>query len=159
MTTYTIHKYDHNSVPVWHYHGTLDWQTATTVCVHAHFGTLKGRDADIDVVTFRVGDLMTEWFYSDRWYNIFQINDVEDGRIKGWYCNICRPATFYPDSLTHDDLALDVFVHPDGVITLLDEDEFAAIRIDEAERRTAWDAVDELRAQVAGRSGPFAGIR
>lgn len=155
MTVYTIHKHDHNGVPVWQYHGTLDLQTANTVCVHAHFGTLKGRDVDIDVVTFRVGDLMTEWFYSDRWYNVFQIDDVDHGHVKGWYCNISRPAMFYADYLTHDDLALDVFVRPDGTIDLLDEDEFALIDISDTERRTAWDAVAQIREAVTVRAAPF----
>ncbi len=157
MSFYTIYKRDHDGNPVWHYPATLDYQTETTVCIHAYFAALFGGDVE-SIITFRMGDLMTEWFYSDRWYNVFQIEDVDDGRIKGWYCNITRPALFYADYLVHDDLALDVFVHPDGAIVLLDEDEFAAIDIPDIDRAAAWDAVAQIRAAVAERSGPFAVI-
>lgn len=152
---FTIHKHDHAGRYVWQYAGEVITRDTTSVCIQARFGSVGGTDVDSGVVVFRVGDRMTEWFYTDRWYNIFQIEDVDDGRIKGWYCNITRPAQVYADHLTHDDLALDLFVGPDGAITLLDEDEFAALDLPADERRAAWEAVAQIRRLVHDRHPPF----
>ena len=43
-------------------------------------------------VVFKKGDRFVEHYYTDRWYNIFAIHDREDGKIKGWYCNIGKLA-------------------------------------------------------------------
>src|SRR5512139_646162 len=45
-------------------------------------------------VVFRNGDRFVEYYYTDRWYNIFAIHDRDDHKIKGWYCNIGMPAAF-----------------------------------------------------------------
>ena len=42
--------------------------------------------------TLRRGDRFIETYYTDRWYNIFEIHAREDDRLKGWYCNIAKPA-------------------------------------------------------------------
>ena len=75
-----------------------------------------------------------EQFFSDRWYSIFEMHDVADDRLTGWYCNLSRPARFRDDGIEADDLALDLYVAPDGTVTLLDEDEFAALPLTDAER-------------------------
>jgi protein associated with RNAse G/E len=110
---------------------------------------------DVGYVVFRRGDVMTEWFYSDRWYNIFRIEDVEDGRLKGWYCNITRPAHITADVIAAADLALDVFVTPTGNFYLLDEDEFEALDLSMDERMSVVNAVDSLRRLVGTRAAPF----
>ncbi len=155
MATITVHKNDHNGEHVWQYDGEVIQRGATWVCLQARFG--RG-PVDIGVVTFRKGDLMTEWFYSDRYYNIFQIQDVDDDRIKGWYCNITRPATITAGAITSDDLALDVFVAPDGTITLLDEDEYVALDLPINERQAVTEAVTVLRDRVKRRESPFDSI-
>jgi uncharacterized protein len=134
-------------------------RTAHSVCIEAFFT----RDIAGGVVPIHAGDRMIEWFFADRWYNIFQHHAAEDDHLKGWYCNITRPAAFTdsPDGLTigADDLALDVFVHPDGHVQLLDEDELAALGLPEAELAQVWGAVAQLRALVQGRLAPFDTIR
>ena len=152
MTTIIVYKNDHHSKPVWHYTGKVIACGATWVCLQAHFGR---PDVDIGVMTFRQGDLMTEWFYTDRYYNVFRVEDVDDGRIKGWYCNITRPAIITEDRITADDLALDVFVSPSGEVTLLDEDELAALGLSDSELGNVWQAVVAIRAHVTKRAGPF----
>ena len=37
-----------------------------------------------------------ECFYNDRWYNILEIHDRDDDRLKAWYCNVTLPAEFTP---------------------------------------------------------------
>ena len=81
--------------------------------------------AEIDGVSIQTGDIFTEHYYADRPYNIFHIATPE-GHLKGWYCNVAFPAVLDQDRVTFVDLKLDVFVHPDGRTSVLDEDEFEA---------------------------------
>jgi predicted RNA-binding protein associated with RNAse of E/G family len=78
------------------------------------------------------------------------------GTFKGWYCNITRPARLSATEIWADDLALDVFVHPNGEQLVLDEDEFAELGLDEAEQTQARRALAELQQQAKEQQGPFA---
>lgn len=153
MSPITIQKLDHTGKLKYQYPGEVVERTPTSVCVVAPF---VGRESvDLGCVVLRRGDTFTEWHYSDRWYNIFQVNAVEDGHLKGWYCNVTRPATITARQVSADDLALDVYVMPDGEIHLLDEDEFAALNLSADEQAAAWRAVDALRQAAADRIPPF----
>lgn len=111
---------------------------------------------DLGYVVFETGDHFTEYFYSDRWHNIFAIRSVHGGALKGWYCNIARPATISDDVVAAEDLLLDVWVDPDGARQILDEDEFAAdTTLDEPTRAAALEALDALLGQIAAREPPF----
>ena len=154
MTPITVYKRDHAGRVVWHYAGEVLARGAGWVCLRALFD----RDAaDLGFVVFRRGDIFTEWFYADRWYNVFRVNDGGSGQLKGWYCNVTRPAQIAPERVDADDLALDVFVMPDGGLHLLDEDEFAALDLPPAERAAALRAVEAVRAAAAARAAPFDG--
>ena len=96
-------------------------------------------------VIFKTGDRFVEYYYTDRWYNIFVIHDRDDERIKGWYCNIGKPAVFEDGTVSYIDLALDLWVSTSGAQTVLDEDEFAALEIDEAARLGALKGLDGLK--------------
>lgn len=110
---------------------------------------------ELGYTTFEPGDQFTEWFYSDRWYNIMEVRSV-DGSLKGWYCNITYPATFEERRVTYRDLALDLWVAPDGTMTTLDEDEFEADdAIDAMARGHAVAALAHVRALVERRVAPF----
>lgn len=152
MTPITVHKCNHLGEKVWQYQGEAVERGATWVCLTARFGR---DDIDAGYVVFRRGDRMTEWFYSDRWYNVFRLEDVDDGRLKGWYCNIGRPARLGENVVAYDDLALDVFVSPGGEVLVLDEDEFDALRLPEADIAESWAAVEAIRAAVVARTFPF----
>lgn len=155
-----VEKRDSNGQTVLRYDGArVLARTPDSVCIEAFFT----RDIAGGVVPIHAGDRMVEWFFADRWYNIFEHHAVGDDRLKGWYCNVTRPALFTdsPDGLTiaADDLALDVFVHPDGRVQVLDEDELAALDLPEAELAQVWAAVTQIRALVQGRVAPFDTIR
>jgi hypothetical protein len=124
----TICKLDHRGNLKFEYHGEIVERGDGWVCLRAPF---VAEQADLGFVVFRRGDVFTEWHYAYRWYNVFQINSGEDGSLKGWYCNITRPAIFVENGeetlVSAEDLALDVYVMPDGRIRVLDEDEFKAL--------------------------------
>ena len=105
--------------------------------------------------TFETGDRFVEWFYSDRWYNIFEIHGHDD-RLKGWYCNIAAPARIEGGVIACRDLLLDLWVAPDGQMLVLDEDEFAAeTALDPQTRAAALAALAILRAMVQRGESPF----
>lgn len=96
-------------------------------------------------VVFKKGDRFVEYFYSDRWYNIFVIYDRDDGQRKGWYCNIGTPAIIEEQVVSYVDLALDLWVSTDGEQTVLDQDEFEALELNDAFRQAAWQGLDDLK--------------
>ncbi len=152
MTPITVYKLDHEGREVWHYDGEVLARDATWVQLEARFNR---PDRDLGYAVFRLNDRFVEWFYTDRWYNIFEIHDVEDDHLKGWYCNITRPALLTEDAIRSDDLALDLWVHPTGETLTLDEDEFAALTLDDETRGHALDALQQLKQLVVSGDAPF----
>jgi hypothetical protein len=96
-------------------------------------------------VVFKNGDRFVEYYYTDRWYNIFAIHDRDDGQVKGWYCNIGLLAEFKDGIVSYVDLALDLWVSAVGKQTLLDEKEFEALKLNEQLRSGALKGLEELK--------------
>ncbi|AZM44762.1 DUF402 domain-containing protein [Streptomyces sp. WAC 06738] len=116
--------------------------------VRAPWAGPKERDAGY--VRFEQGDVWTEHFWRDRWYSVKEIR-AADGRIKGWYCDVARPARVEEDRVTVHDLELDLWLSGDRQTLLrLDEDEFVASGLPErdpgtaARARAALDELEEL---------------
>lgn len=148
----TVVKNDHLGNEILRYTGTVIERQHHMICLDAVFS--RG-DVVTSYATFSKGDRMREWFYSDRWYNIFELHAFDDDRLKGWYCNITRPALFEDGCIIADDLALDLFITPQGKITLLDVDEFQALNLSTDERTHAQNAVEMIKQQVLERMPPF----
>ncbi len=126
----------------WHYEGRVLEKKSNAVVLEAFFNR---PDMPFIDVTLKENDRFVETFYTDRWYNIFEIYDRDDGSFKGWYCNVGRPAQIADGTVSYIDLALDLWVSPVGRQTVLDEDEFAALSIDTKDRRRALKALAELK--------------
>lgn len=105
-------------------------------------------------VVFKKGDRFVEYYYFDRWYNIFAIYDRDDDSLKGWYCNIGMPAVMEGDLVSYVDLALDLWVSADGKQTVLDEDEFAALNLDDELRANARAGLNELKMLFKNKRPP-----
>ncbi len=115
----------------------------------------KRATTDLGYVRFVTGDCFTEYYYSDRWYNILDIADAR-GQRKGWYCNIAQPASIFDGRIEQVDLLLDVWVDPRGKPLVLDEDEFEADQImSVAVRQGALNGLHELLELIATQSEPF----
>lgn len=139
----TVSKLDINGRETWRYSGKILWSGETFVQLEALFDR---DDAVFHGITLRRGDRFVEIFYSDRWYNIFEIYDREENVLKGWYCNIGLPAEIEDGRVSYRDLALDLLVFPDGRQLVLDEDEFAELELNDDQRRLARAALAELQA-------------
>ncbi|MFI7414217.1 DUF402 domain-containing protein [Streptomyces sp. NPDC049627] len=104
---------------------------------------------DFGFVRFEPGDVFTEYYWRDRWYAVKEVRDAA-GALKGWYCDITRPATRSGTELVVEDLDLDLWRSADGTdVRRLDEDEFAESGLaetDPAAAAAAVAALDELEA-------------
>ncbi|MDR3080183.1 MAG: DUF402 domain-containing protein [Streptomyces sp.] len=99
---------------------------------------------DFGFVRFEPGDIFTEYYWRDRWYSVKEVRDRQ-GALKGWYCDITRPATLHGSELTVEDLDLDLWRSADGTTVLrLDEDEFAASGLATTDPQAAAAATQAL---------------
>lgn len=138
----TVRKRNEKGLVTWEYTGEVLERGKDFVRLEARFNRA---DTPFQGILLKQGDRFVETFYTDRWYNVFEIHDRDDDALKGWYCNVGRPAVWdAPDAISYVDLALDLWVTPDGRQTVLDEDEFAALELDEPTRARAREALVEL---------------
>jgi hypothetical protein len=148
MNDVTILKHDPAGRLVFRYEGKLLTQTPTEVLIEALFG-FEGRSL-VDI-PLKKGDRFLETYYTDRWFNIYEIRDRDDDQRKGWYCNVAAPAVITPGQIIFRDFALDLMVYPDGRQLVLDEDEFAALTCSAGERQSALEGLAQLQAEFRAR--------
>lgn len=125
----------------WQYEGEIIRYEPNAVVLEALFNR---PDMPFMDVVFREKDRFVETFYSDRWYNIFEVHDRDDDNVKGWYCNIGKPAVIEDGRVSYVDLVLDLWVSVDGEQTVLDEDEFEELRTDAETKDQARKALRDL---------------
>ena len=136
----------------WQYDGTVLRQEPNAVILEALFNR---PDMPFMDIVLKENDRFVETFYSDRWYNIFEIYDRDDGRIKGWYCNIGKPAVIEDGIVSYVDLALDLWVSADGRQTVLDEDEFEALGLDDELKACALAGLQDLKRLFGTKKPPL----
>jgi predicted RNA-binding protein associated with RNAse of E/G family len=137
---------------VWRYTGTLLRRESHIIVLKARFSS---PDSEFMGIAIRTGDCFIETYFTDRWYNIFAIHDREDDRLKGWYCNIGKPAILEAENIiSYVDLALDLWVAPDGAQTVLDEDEFNALDLEPIIKSKARGALEELQRHFSNNNEP-----
>jgi hypothetical protein len=114
---------------------------------------------DFGFVRFEPGDVFTEHYWRDRWYSVKEVR-TGTGVLKGWYCDIARPAVVDGTEVVVEDLDLDLWVSADGGTVLrLDEDEFAESGLADRDPQAADAAVralDEL--ELLARGGSFSDL-
>ncbi|MET9735402.1 DUF402 domain-containing protein [Streptomyces sp. NPDC006458] len=104
---------------------------------------------DFGFVRFEPGDVFTEHYWRDRWYAVKEVR-AASGELKGWYCDITRPAALTGTELVVEDLDLDLWCSADGTdVRRLDEDEFEASGLASKDPRAASEAVAALDALEA----------
>ncbi len=139
-----IIKNDHQGQELWRYPvEKIIKESESEIQFEAFFNR---DDYDAGYVLYKRNDRFVETFYKDRWYNVFAIYDRDTEQLKGWYCNITRPATWDEHALQSDDIALDVWVFADGSREplVLDKEEFVELGLKPEERTLALKAVDEI---------------
>jgi hypothetical protein len=150
--TITVHKLDHRGREVWQYPGLAIERTPSELTLEAYFDR---DDQTIGGLSLRRGDRFIETYFNDRWYNIFAVYDGREGALKGWYCNMARPARIEPGHVFAEDLALDLIVDRLGRWVVLDQDEFERLEIPSQDRAHAIEALEELQRLAAAHNPPF----
>jgi hypothetical protein len=128
----------------WRYEGEFIARGADWLTLEAFFDR---DDMPFMDTVWKRGDRFVETYYTGRGYNIFEIFDRDNGELKGYYCNVTRPAQVSDGRVAYVDLYLDFWVSASGAQTVLDEDEFLAADLDEETRRFAWSALADLRSR------------
>jgi len=151
MSQVTVTKLDERGRPVLNYSGRVLAHTSGCIILEAY---LHQGPFQTGPITLNPGDRFVEHYFPDRWYNIFELYDRDDGAFKGWYCNITRPAVIEDGSVSAEDLALDLLVTPEGQQFVLDWDEFNALELAAEERRAALEALAQLQELARTRMLP-----
>lgn len=134
------------------YEGVLLSRTEHSLTLEALFDRA---DMPFMGVVFKTGDRFVETYYTDRWYNIFAIHDRENGKVKGWYCNIGQPAVVEDSVVSYVDLALDLWVSANGQQTVLDEDEFEELSLSQELRTGALNGLAQLKRLFENNNPPI----
>ena len=135
----------------WQYEGEVLHRNENSITVEAFFNR---DDMPFQEIVLKRNDRFVETFYNDKWYNIFEIYDRDDGKLKGWYCNITKPAVIEDDSVSYVDLALDLWVSLDGTRKVLDEDELEELGLDEETKKKVFAGLRELEQHFESKNPP-----
>jgi uncharacterized protein len=108
--------------------------------------------------TIASGTISTEYYWLDRWYNVFRFSD-QNGRLQSFYCNVSLPPRFDGRVLSYVDLDIDVLVKRDFSYEVLDLEDFEenahAYDYPSVVRENAHAALAELLRLIETRSFPF----
>lgn len=111
-----------------------------------------------DLGVIRPKTISYEFYWMDRFYNIFRFHEPE-GNLRNFYCNINLPPTFANGVLDYIDLDIDVIVWKNLEYKILDLDEFK----DHSEKfsypaeiiKIAERTLNQLLELIEKRSFPF----
>jgi uncharacterized protein len=126
----------------WRYSGKVLERTQNSILIEAFFNR---PDKPFHGVLLAEGDRFLERYYTDRWYNIYEIHDHKTDVLKAWYCNITYPTIFEDGVIIYIDLALDLLVYANGDHLVLDEDEFLELNLGIEDEKKAREALRELQ--------------
>ncbi|MEU9203591.1 DUF402 domain-containing protein [Streptomyces sp. NPDC048332] len=114
---------------------------------------------DFGFVRFEPGDVFTEHYWRDAWFAVKEVR-TGTGELKGWYCDVTRPAVLRDGELLVEDLDLDLWVSADRSRVLrLDEDEFEESGLAGRDPEAAREAVRALdRLERLARTEGLAGL-
>lgn len=108
--------------------------------------------------TISAGTISTEFYWLDRWYNVFRFSDP-NRQLKSFYCNVNLPPKFDGNTLSYVDLDIDVLVQPDFSYQILDLEDFeenaSRYSYPVEVRINAHRAVDDLLKLIQSRAFPF----
>jgi len=88
----------------------------------------------------RRGTVSHEFYWLDRWFNIFRVHEPE-GTLRNYYCNINMPPRLENGVLEYVDLDIDIVLWPDGRLVVLDREEFE-------ENAARFDYPDDVKAMT-----------
>ncbi len=153
MVTVRAHKYDGSEHRTW------------SAQVLRQEGSLLVLDATFDqeikhelLGTIASGTTSVEYYWLDRWYNIFRFAEPS-GELRSYYCNVNVPPAFDGQILSYVDLDIDILVEPDLSYRIVDVEDFEQnaerFGYSAAVQKEARQALESLVGLIEGRAFPF----
>jgi len=121
----------------------------------------QGGHLDLGYMVWDNGDVFREYYSLEQPLNAFAVFASGGQQFKGWYCNISFPCRIEGDTLSWQDLYLDVISLPDGEVLVLDEDELAASGLETRDPKTyrmILNTRDRLLTMIAEHAYPFSDV-
>jgi len=104
------------------------------------------------------GTLSYEYYWLDRWYNVFRFHEP-DGLFRNYYCNINMPPTFENGILDYVDLDIDILLWKDFTYEVVDQADFEAnalkYKYPPAVRAKVEETVLYLIGEIESKRFPF----
>ena len=151
--TVRVLKYDGSEHRRWS--ASIERQEGSLLVLDATFDEEINHDL---IGTIARGTISTEYYWLDRWFNIFRFS-APDGRLQCYYCNINIPPVLDGEVLSYIDLDIDILVQPDLSYRVLDLEDFeinaARFAYSIEVRQNVQTALTELRALIDSRTFPF----
>jgi len=155
MITVRVHKYDGSEHRSWN------------AKVLRREGSLFVLDATFDkeikhdlLGTIASGTKSIEYYWLDRWYNIFRFA-APTGELRSYYCNVNVPPAFDGHVLSYVDLDIDILVEPDLSYRVVDLEDFEQnserFGYSEDVQTKARQGLEELVELIEARAFPFSG--
>lgn len=140
--TITVLKLNLQKEVTWQYSGKISGVNKKEIVIEAYFDR---EDMNVQGLPLLKGDRFVETYYTDRWYNIFEIHARDNNMLRGWYCNISYPAEVEGSNLSYVDLALDLIVFPDGQQFVIDREEFNSLPLSDDDHKRALETLAGLQ--------------
>jgi protein associated with RNAse G/E len=151
----TVRTYKYDGAEHRHWRAQLTRQENSLLILNAKFEE-EIQHPLLDIIAR--GTLSIEFYWLDRWYNIFRFHQPS-GELRNFYCNINVPPVFHRNVLSYIDLDMDILVAPDLSYSILDEDEFAAnvvrFKYPLEVQRKSRQALKQLVTLIESRQFPF----
>jgi uncharacterized protein len=153
MITVRAHKYDGSEHRSWK--ATVLRQEGPLLVLDATFD----REIKHDLLgTIASGTSSIEYYWLDRWYNVFRFADP-NGTLRSYYCNVNVPPEFDGQVLSYIDLDIDILVEPDLTYRVVDLDDFEQnaklFGYSEDVQKKARQALRRLIELIESRAFPF----
>lgn len=153
MITVRAHKYDGSEHRSWN--AKVIRQEGSLLVLDAIFD----REIKHDLLgTIACGTKSIEYYWLDRWYNIFRFAEPT-GKLRSYYCNVNVPPAFDGQVLSYVDLDIDILVEPDLSYRVVDLDDFEqnAERFGYSEdvQANARQGLEKLVEMIEAREFPF----
>ena len=153
MITVRAHKYDGSEHRRWN--AKVIRQEGSLLVLDATFDQEIKHDL---LGTIASGTTSIEYYWLDRWYNIFRFAEPS-GELRGYYCNVNVPPAFDGQILSYVDLDIDILVEPDLSYRIVDVEDFEQnaerFGYSAAVQKEARQALESLAKLIEERSFPF----
>lgn len=156
MITVRAHKYDGSEHRSWK--ARVLRQEGPLLVLDATFD----REIKHDLLgTIASGTSSIEYYWLDRWYNVFRFADP-NGTLRSYYCNVNVPPEFDGQVLSYIDLDIDILVEPDLTYRVVDLDDFEQnaklFGYSEDVQKKARQALRRLIELIESRAFPFSDV-